>query len=33
MTVDPFLIGIGAAIFGGILTVYMPVSKRKVIRR
>lgn len=30
MTVDPFLIGVGAALLALILTVYMPVSKRKV---
>lgn len=30
MTIEPTLIGIGAAILAGILTVYMPVSKRRV---
>lgn len=30
MTVDPTLIGIGAAILAVVLTVYMPVSKRRV---
>ena len=30
MTVDPTLIGIGAAILAAVLAVYMPVSKRRV---
>ena len=30
MTIDPTLIGIGAAILAAILTIYMPVSKRRV---
>lgn len=30
MTIDPTLLGIGAAILALILTVYMPVSKRRV---
>lgn len=30
MTIDPKLLGIGAAILAGVLAVYMPVSKRRV---
>lgn len=30
MSLDPTLIGIVAAILAGVLTIYMPVSKRKV---
>lgn len=30
MTIDPRIIGIGAAILAALLIVYMPVSKRKV---
>ncbi|MBI4675096.1 MAG: hypothetical protein HY741_25935 [Chloroflexi bacterium] len=30
MTIDPKLIGIGAAILAAVLVVYMPVNKRRV---
>src|SRR6476659_9269429 len=30
MTIDPTIIGIGAAILAAVLAVYMPVSKRRV---
>ena len=30
MTIDPKLVGIGAALLAGVLIVYMPVSRRRV---